>query len=184
MYIQNNAKDKNGNPQEVIIKSFEGFVFIVPAGVSWIYDKAGNHILSIHKIEASGGKDRYGYDNGHGIPAIMEAKKLAWEKEGKQLVKVERFQVNPKYTFIENGNGTARTSQTSIDLIDGANNSLGYFYIVDIVNVQNLVKSVHGEAIARITGAGTAQTRHRVYGSWVNTAFASSKANPPSRAAP
>ena len=74
------------------------------------------------------------------------------------------------YTFIENGNGTARTSQTSIDLIDGANNSLGYLYIIDIVNVQNLVKSVHGEAIARITGAGTAQTRHRVYGSWVNTA--------------
>ena len=97
MYIQNNAKDKNGKPKEVVLHSFEGFVFTLPAGVSWIYDKAGEHLLSIHRIESSGGKDRYGYDNGHGIPAIMEAKKLAWEKEGKQLVKVERFQVNPKY---------------------------------------------------------------------------------------
>ena len=73
------------------------------------------------------------------------------------------------YTFIENGNNTARASQTEIDLIDGANNSLGYFYIIDIVNVFNLVKSVHAQSVARITGAGTAQTRHRIYGTWVNT---------------
>src|SRR3990167_3232677 len=73
------------------------------------------------------------------------------------------------YTFIENGTGTARVSQTSIDLIDGANNSLGYFYVIDIVNVSNLVKAVHVDSIARITSAGTAQTRHRIYGTWVNT---------------
>lgn len=73
------------------------------------------------------------------------------------------------YTFIENGNGTARVSQTSIDLIDAANNSLGYFYVIDIVNVFNLVKAVRADSIARITAAGTSQTRHRVYGTWVNT---------------
>lgn len=73
------------------------------------------------------------------------------------------------YTFIEDGNGVARTSQTEIDLIDGANNSLGYFSIIDIVNVLNLVKSVYAVSVARITAAGTAQTRHRVYGNFVNT---------------
>lgn len=73
------------------------------------------------------------------------------------------------YTFIENGNGTARTSQGQIDLIDGANNSLGYFYIIDIVNVYDIEKAIHADSIARITAAGTAQTRHRIYGTWVNT---------------
>ena len=73
------------------------------------------------------------------------------------------------YTFIENGTGTARTSQSSIDLIDAANNSLGYFYIIDIVNVFNLVKSVHASSVARITSAATNQTRHRITGTWVNT---------------
>ena len=73
------------------------------------------------------------------------------------------------YTFIENGNNTARTSQTEIDLLDGANNSLGYLYVIDIVNVFNLVKAVHADSIARITSAATAQTRHRIYGNWVST---------------
>ncbi len=72
------------------------------------------------------------------------------------------------YTFIEDGNGTARTSQSSIDLIDGVNNSLGYFYIIDVINVFNLVKAVSAHSVARITSAGTAQTRHRIHGTWVN----------------
>ena len=79
------------------------------------------------------------------------------------------------YTFIENGNDTARTSQNQIDLIDGNSDSLGYFYIIDICNVFNLVKSVHAQSIARITSAATAQTRHRIYGSWVNTSASISR---------
>jgi len=73
------------------------------------------------------------------------------------------------YTSVENGNGTDRTSASSIDLIDADNDSLGYFYIIEITNIQNLVKPVHAEVVARITSAATAQTRHRVYGTWVNT---------------
>ena len=73
------------------------------------------------------------------------------------------------YTFIENGNNTARTSQTSVDLLDGANNSLGYFYIIDVINIFNLVKAVRADAVARIGAASTAQTRHRITGTWVNT---------------
>lgn len=72
------------------------------------------------------------------------------------------------YTFIDSG-GTARTSQTRIDLRDGANSALGAFSVIDIVNIANLVKSLSVHTINRITAAGTAQTFYQIFGTFVNT---------------
>ncbi len=88
---------------------------------------------------------------------------------GNNYLRFNNVSTGTVYTFIENGNGVARASQNQIDLIDGNNDSLGYFYIIDIVNVHNLVNSIHSEAIARITSASTAQSRLRETGSFVNT---------------
>ena len=72
------------------------------------------------------------------------------------------------YTFIDEG-GTARTSRAEIDLIDAANNSLGYFYTIDVVNIFGSVKVMKCESLARITSAATAQSFQEIRGTWVNT---------------
>lgn len=76
------------------------------------------------------------------------------------------------YTFIDDINAIARTSQAQIDISDGANVADGYFVIMDIVNVSGLVKCTDVVSIRRITAASTVQTRSRVAGTWINTSAA------------
>ena len=80
------------------LRSFEGYAFSIPAGVSWIWDKAGEHLRdNIYKVETDGKMDKYGFHNGNGIPALLESTREDWLKEGKKLARVERFIVNAKY---------------------------------------------------------------------------------------
>ena len=90
MFIKNTSKG------DINLSSFEGFKFIVPIGISAIWTPAGEQLLKVHKVESSGGKDKFGFDNGRGIPALFESTKVAWEKDGKKLVKVERYQIQAK----------------------------------------------------------------------------------------
>ena len=89
MYIKNTAQ------KDVSINSLEGYAFTIPTGVSWVWDEAGEHLLSVHKVESKSQKDIYGFDNGFGIPAITESKQEAWEEDGKKLATVTRYKINP-----------------------------------------------------------------------------------------
>ena len=94
---------KNSQNKEVCLRSFEGYVFFVPPGVSAIWTPAGEQMLKVHKIESKGGTERYmtssgmmELDNGRGIPALSEATEAEWAKEGKKLSRVERYKINRK----------------------------------------------------------------------------------------
>lgn len=87
---------KNTSKGDIKLSSFEGYTFIIPPGISAIWTPAGEQLLKVHKVESSGGKDKYGFDNGHGLPALFESTEAAWKKDGKKLVRVERFQINFK----------------------------------------------------------------------------------------
>lgn len=87
---------KNTSKGDIHLSSFEGFKFIVPSGISAIWTPAGEQLLKVHKVESSGGKDKYGFDNGRGIPALFESTEAAWKKDGKKLAKVERYQIQAK----------------------------------------------------------------------------------------
>lgn len=87
MFIKNTAS------KDVPLRSHEGLVFSVPPGVSAIWDSAGKELLKVHKIESSGGKDKYGFSNGHGIPCLSESTRAAWKKDGSKLARVERFKI-------------------------------------------------------------------------------------------
>lgn len=91
MYVNNTAK------KDIKLSSFDGFIFMIPTGTSWIWDKAGEHLLTnIYKVESEGGTDKYGYSNGHGIPALLQSTEKIWEKEGRKLTQVERFRISDK----------------------------------------------------------------------------------------
>src|SRR3990167_4914126 len=94
---------KNTQDKEVLLRSFAGYKFSVPPGVSAIYTPAGDEMLKVHKIESRGGTERYmtssgmvELDNGHGIPALSEATEAEWRKGGKRLAAVERYKINHK----------------------------------------------------------------------------------------
>ena len=94
---------KNTSEGNINLNSFEGYKFVVPAGVSAIWDKAGKEMLSkygvIESPEMPRNKDKYGLDNGHGIPALSELGdegREAWDKEGRRMAEVSRFQINFK----------------------------------------------------------------------------------------
>jgi len=89
MYIFNNSK------KDIHLRSFEGYAFVIPSGISAIWDKAGEHLLkNIYKVESPGGKDKYGFDNGHGLPVLTEAKEENWNNSGRHLVGVSRYKIN------------------------------------------------------------------------------------------
>jgi len=91
MYVKNITK------KDIKLNSFEGYVFSIPPGASWIWDKAGEHLLAnIYRVESKGGKDIYGFDNGHGVPALKDTTEKEWVKEGKKLTEVKRFQIVAK----------------------------------------------------------------------------------------
>lgn len=96
MFIRNNQK------KEIKIRSLEGYKFFIPTGVSAIWNKAGEHLLSIHKIEVVDPRPpkwikgiNEGGDGGARIPAIQEVTEKDWVKDGKKMVRVERFPINP-----------------------------------------------------------------------------------------
>src|SRR3990167_3268547 len=94
MYIENKAKDKNGKPKSIFLRSFEGCVFEIPYGCSWIYDPAGKYLVEeIFRVVHTTKTDKYGYDNGYGVPDISESNRAQWIKGGKKLTQVERFTV-------------------------------------------------------------------------------------------
>lgn len=87
---------KNTSKKDIYLRSFEGYEFAVPPGVSAIWTPAGNAMLEVHKVEKKPEHqkvDKYGFDNGHGLPALFEAKEADWVKGGKRLAEVKRFQV-------------------------------------------------------------------------------------------
>lgn len=76
MFLNNTAKDEKGTPKDIKLNSHEGFIFAVPPGISLIWDSAGEALLKVHRVETLAGEPRpakckYGYDNGHGIPALF-----------------------------------------------------------------------------------------------------------------
>lgn len=92
---------KNTSNKNIDLKSFEGYKFSIPTGTSWIWDKAGEHLLTnifrIETIKTPNNKDRYGFDNGFGIPALLSGNEQDWLKGRKQLAHVERYQVSGKH---------------------------------------------------------------------------------------
>ena len=96
---------KNTSQKPIKLNSHNGFIFAIPVGVSAIEDSAGEALLKVYKIESPGGKDKYGFDNGHGIPAVMQSTEKEWVKNGKKLAEVERFKIQhhliPRAKLIE-----------------------------------------------------------------------------------
>ena len=95
MFVHNKAK------KNIELRSFEGYKFSIPPGVSWIWDKAGKHLLdNVYKVETSrtiSAKDKaLGLDQGFGVPALLSSTEKAWLDGGKQLVRVERYKINGK----------------------------------------------------------------------------------------
>lgn len=88
---------KNTSKKDIHLRSFEGgYAFIVSPGVSAIWTPAGEQLLKVYKVESPGGKDKYGFDNGHGLPALFEATEAEWRRGNRQLAQVNRFKINAK----------------------------------------------------------------------------------------
>ena len=73
------------------------------------------------------------------------------------------------YTSISQENATARTSATSIDLFDALNSTAQFFFVIDILNISTLQKSVVSEGIQIHTAASDTQVKRQVYGTWINS---------------
>ena len=84
---------KNTQKKDVRLNSFEGYWFSVPPGVSAIWTPAGEAMLKVHKVESKGGKDKYGLDNGSGLPALFEATEAQWKVGGRKLADTGRFKM-------------------------------------------------------------------------------------------
>lgn len=88
---------KNIQKKEINLSSFEGYEFDIPAGVSWIWDMAGEHLLkNIYKVEAKSGKDKFNNPNMGGPVALTLSTQDAWLEEGKKLTQVRRYQIKEK----------------------------------------------------------------------------------------
>ena len=98
---------KNNQTKDIVLTSFEGYEFEVPVGVSWIWDKAGEHLLKTY--EPKGEHGHWGYrpgigqtDMGRGkvfilqeppVPAITQATKEEWDNSGKRFCQVRRYKI-------------------------------------------------------------------------------------------
>ncbi len=94
---------KNIQKEDVYLRSHEGYIFCLPSGISAVWDSAGEALLKVHRIESKGGIESHKtssgvleLDQGHGIPALSEAKEEDWIKEGRKFAKVERFKIKFK----------------------------------------------------------------------------------------
>lgn len=90
---------KNTTDKDIPFRSFEGYKFLIPPGVSWIYDPAGEWLLSkVYVTPKTPSVDKFGTPNGNGVQPLQAATKAEWVKGGKRLAQVQRFTVN--YTQI------------------------------------------------------------------------------------
>lgn len=96
MYLKNTSKGYIPTGKGERVFTHDGYGFRIPPGVSAIWDPAGKALLNNYKVDSKGGKDKYGFDNGHGLPALFEITKEEWIKQGKKLVEVTRFKINSK----------------------------------------------------------------------------------------
>ena len=109
---------KNKSNKDIEVRSFEGYEFAISPGVSWIWDKLGEHLLkNIYKVESPGGVDKYGLNNGHGLPDLVESNEKEWQKNGKRLTSVKRFQINPRFIGRDGLIDTARMRGVSPDRV-------------------------------------------------------------------
>lgn len=95
MFIKNTLK-KDVPSNKARGFTHEGYEFKLPPGVSAIWTSAGEAMLKNYRIDSKGGKDKYGVDNGSGLPPIFEATEAEWAKGGKKLAEVKRYEVNSK----------------------------------------------------------------------------------------
>ena len=94
----------------MVLPSFEGLEFEIPRGVSWVWDKAGEHLLKTYAPDGEYGTWGWRYGQGQSdmskgktfiqqappTPAIIPASKEDWEKEGKRFCQVRRYKVLAK----------------------------------------------------------------------------------------
>ena len=115
---------KNTSKKDVQLRSHEGYAFVVPSGVSAIWQSAGEALMKVYAVNVPITKtDKYGLDNGNGLPALREATKAEWEKGGKILAGVKRFKINAKLipraalikTALQRGIEGKRISEYQID---------------------------------------------------------------------
>ena len=102
---------KNNSNKDLRLHSFEGFEFTAPPGISAIWDKAGT--FWIETLAPKGENGKVGHKDGMvtfkeaapPTPGITESTKEDWEKEGKKLAQVNRFQIKagmiPRAALIE-----------------------------------------------------------------------------------
>ena len=102
---------KNTTNKDIRLSSFEGFEFIAPAGVSAIWDKAGEFWVALLEPKGENGKITH-KDNSvmfttqqATTPGIVASTKKEWEAEGKKMTQVNRFQIKsgllPRQSLIE-----------------------------------------------------------------------------------
>jgi len=85
----------NNQSKDIKSRSFDGYKFVIPPGVCWIWDAAGEDALKRYgaplKVSAT---DKFGFLNGNGTPPLLLSDEKEWIKGGKRLAQVERFRVN------------------------------------------------------------------------------------------
>ena len=93
---------KNTQNKDVKLASFEGYQFTIPPGVVWIYDKAGEHLIKTYAPIGEHGKM---HQTSQGlvfmpgkspVSVITNATEEGWDKGGRRLAEVKRFQINAK----------------------------------------------------------------------------------------
>jgi hypothetical protein len=90
---------KNVTNKDIAFRSFNGYKFLIPPGVSWIWGPAGDWLLTkIYVTTPTPPTDKFGNPNGNGVQPLQKSTKDAWVKGGKRLAQVERFKIN--YTQI------------------------------------------------------------------------------------
>lgn len=101
MFVRNTTKKK------IRLPAFEGYEFSALSGVSAIWDKAGE--FWVDKLAPSGEHGKWKGNvftpQAAPLPALVAATKEEWEKEGKKLVEVGRYQIQrgliPRTKLIE-----------------------------------------------------------------------------------
>ena len=89
----------NTTKKDIKLRSFEGYRLLIPSGTSWIWDKAGQHCIDTYAAVGENGyytmgpQGRIFIPQQSPTPAIILGPEVEWEKGGKRLAQVERFQV-------------------------------------------------------------------------------------------
>lgn len=99
---------KNNSDKDITLRSFEGFEFVAPPGVSAIWDKAGEFWINLLAPQGENGKWKGTTFIPAAVqtePAIVESNQEDWEKGGKKLVQVTRYKIKegliPRQSLLE-----------------------------------------------------------------------------------